>query len=364
MCRGDCAAVAGWRDCATLCHRRISSGFPRAAKTSSYLGWSSPMTSCSLSTLPRWVWPSGPPIQGIPMWTRISSHGWGLGDWVCSAAGLQEGWARGGEGCPDMGRGIPSSQPPVSFPKQSLVCPQVWCGSYRPEFATQSMKTDVHSPLKYRQVFGPPELHLSPCAPLHISTPSLLQGAWVTAEPGCLLRRVPVCPGHPHAPARPMPGLVAKVTHIPPRVLGIGPQRRWCHSPWGSQAGSAPLTPLYPDPALRIQEGTCHPALPARLPRSAWGASPAPCAPARCPELLTELSKSFKPSHCLCLRSREDAQRPDPREALWSTASIHALNRRPQKHPEDRTALRDSPEPEYGVGATGRQWGQNTITTV
>ncbi|XP_049631263.1 membrane metallo-endopeptidase-like 1 isoform X1 [Suncus etruscus] len=25
---------------------------------------------------------------------------------------------------------------------------QVWCGSYRPEFATQSMKTDVHSPLK------------------------------------------------------------------------------------------------------------------------------------------------------------------------------------------------------------------------
>ncbi|XP_055471109.1 membrane metallo-endopeptidase-like 1 isoform X2 [Psammomys obesus] len=27
---------------------------------------------------------------------------------------------------------------------------QVWCGSYRPEFATQSIKTDVHSPLKYR----------------------------------------------------------------------------------------------------------------------------------------------------------------------------------------------------------------------
>ncbi|XP_054299685.1 membrane metallo-endopeptidase-like 1 isoform X14 [Pongo pygmaeus] len=26
----------------------------------------------------------------------------------------------------------------------------VWCGSYRPEFAIQSIKTDVHSPLKYR----------------------------------------------------------------------------------------------------------------------------------------------------------------------------------------------------------------------
>ncbi|XP_045426447.1 membrane metallo-endopeptidase-like 1 [Pipistrellus kuhlii] len=27
---------------------------------------------------------------------------------------------------------------------------QVWCGSYKPEFAVQSIKTDVHSPLKYR----------------------------------------------------------------------------------------------------------------------------------------------------------------------------------------------------------------------
>ncbi|XP_052572726.1 membrane metallo-endopeptidase-like 1 isoform X4 [Peromyscus californicus insignis] len=27
---------------------------------------------------------------------------------------------------------------------------KVWCGSYRPEFAVQSIKTDVHSPLKYR----------------------------------------------------------------------------------------------------------------------------------------------------------------------------------------------------------------------
>ncbi|XP_065506002.1 membrane metallo-endopeptidase-like 1 isoform X3 [Caloenas nicobarica] len=29
---------------------------------------------------------------------------------------------------------------------------QVWCGSYRPEYASQSIKTDVHSPLKYRWV--------------------------------------------------------------------------------------------------------------------------------------------------------------------------------------------------------------------
>uniref|UniRef100_H3BI35 Membrane metalloendopeptidase like 1 n=1 Tax=Latimeria chalumnae TaxID=7897 RepID=H3BI35_LATCH len=27
---------------------------------------------------------------------------------------------------------------------------QVWCGSYRPEYASQSIKTDVHSPLRYR----------------------------------------------------------------------------------------------------------------------------------------------------------------------------------------------------------------------
>lgn len=33
---------------------------------------------------------------------------------------------------------------------------QVWCGSYRPEFAVQSIKTDVHSPLKYRQVASAP----------------------------------------------------------------------------------------------------------------------------------------------------------------------------------------------------------------
>ncbi|EHH49479.1 hypothetical protein EGM_00142 [Macaca fascicularis] len=34
---------------------------------------------------------------------------------------------------------------------------QVWCGSYRPEFAIQSIKTDVHSPLKYRQVLPYPQ---------------------------------------------------------------------------------------------------------------------------------------------------------------------------------------------------------------
>ncbi|XP_021099137.1 membrane metallo-endopeptidase-like 1 isoform X1 [Heterocephalus glaber] len=48
---------------------------------------------------------------------------------------------------------------------------QVWCGSYRPEFAIQSIKTDVHSPLKYRQVHRtpqgpascrPPQAHFSP----------------------------------------------------------------------------------------------------------------------------------------------------------------------------------------------------------
>ncbi|XP_067873227.1 membrane metallo-endopeptidase-like 1 isoform X3 [Heterodontus francisci] len=29
---------------------------------------------------------------------------------------------------------------------------QVWCGSYRPEYASQSIKTDVHSPLKFRVI--------------------------------------------------------------------------------------------------------------------------------------------------------------------------------------------------------------------
>ncbi|XP_048639734.1 membrane metallo-endopeptidase-like 1 isoform X5 [Marmota marmota marmota] len=39
---------------------------------------------------------------------------------------------------------------PHSLVATPLVHPQVWCGSYRPEFAIQSIKTDVHSPLKYR----------------------------------------------------------------------------------------------------------------------------------------------------------------------------------------------------------------------
>lgn len=31
-----------------------------------------------------------------------------------------------------------------------LTCIQVWCGAYRPEYASQSIKTDSHSPLEYR----------------------------------------------------------------------------------------------------------------------------------------------------------------------------------------------------------------------
>lgn len=31
-----------------------------------------------------------------------------------------------------------------------LICIQVWCGAYRPEYASQSIKTDSHSPLEYR----------------------------------------------------------------------------------------------------------------------------------------------------------------------------------------------------------------------
>lgn len=46
----------------------------------------------------------------------------------------------------------PQARPSPSPAATPLVRPQVWCGSYRPEFAIQSIKTDVHSPLKYRQV--------------------------------------------------------------------------------------------------------------------------------------------------------------------------------------------------------------------
>lgn len=50
-----------------------------------------------------------------------------------------------------QGPHIPPSHPPRPAATPFLR-PQVWCGSYRPEFAIQSIKTDVHSPLKYRQV--------------------------------------------------------------------------------------------------------------------------------------------------------------------------------------------------------------------
>lgn len=50
----------------------------------------------------------------------------------------------------------PQAAPPPSPTATPLVRPQVWCGSYRPEFAVQSIKTDVHSPLKYRQVAPAP----------------------------------------------------------------------------------------------------------------------------------------------------------------------------------------------------------------
>lgn len=32
----------------------------------------------------------------------------------------------------------------------SLLCVQIWCGTYRPEYAVNSIKTDVHSPGKFR----------------------------------------------------------------------------------------------------------------------------------------------------------------------------------------------------------------------
>ncbi|KAG8505481.1 Membrane metallo-endopeptidase-like 1 [Galemys pyrenaicus] len=49
---------------------------------------------------------------------------------------------------------------------------QVWCGSYRPEFAVQSIKTDVHSPLKYRQVAPRPA---PPRAPPRAPRPAQLR---------------------------------------------------------------------------------------------------------------------------------------------------------------------------------------------
>ncbi|TKC42938.1 hypothetical protein EI555_019468, partial [Monodon monoceros] len=48
---------------------------------------------------------------------------------------------------------------------------QVWCGSYRPEFTIQSIKTDVHSPRKYRQV-APVPLRPAPGPALSQAPPS------------------------------------------------------------------------------------------------------------------------------------------------------------------------------------------------
>lgn len=90
-------------------------------------------------------------------------------------------------------------QPGAPFQPHRLVAtpfvnPQVWCGSYRPEFAIQSIKTDVHSPLKYRQVLPPTgkcsRPHPCPDPPRRPSQALLStrrpQGAGLTAEPGCL----------------------------------------------------------------------------------------------------------------------------------------------------------------------------------
>lgn len=84
---------------------------------------------------------------------------------------------------------------------------QVWCGSYRPEFAVQSIKTDVHSPLKFRQVASAPRV---PALAGAFSGSSFRpQGAGLAAELGRLRKRVPLRSGHPHAPPGAMPRLVA-----------------------------------------------------------------------------------------------------------------------------------------------------------
>lgn len=99
----------------------------------------------------------------------------------------------------------PQSRPSPSPAATPLVHPQVWCGSYRPEFAIQSIKTDVHSPLKYRQV-APASPRAAPSPhPGHpgklAQAPGRPQGAGLAAEPGGLRGRLPLRPGHPHAPA-------------------------------------------------------------------------------------------------------------------------------------------------------------------
>ncbi|XP_027460665.1 membrane metallo-endopeptidase-like 1 isoform X4 [Zalophus californianus] len=115
-----------------------------------------------------------------------------------------------------------------------LVRPQVWCGSYRPEFAIQSIKTDVHSPLKYR--------------------------------------RLPLRRGHPHAPARALPRLVAMgephcVAHAHPPAEARCP---FCARSWSSGRGQHRVRPapgaqprhpgrVAPPGALRLQPRALRP---------------------------------------------------------------------------------------------------------
>ncbi|KAM7098715.1 membrane metallo-endopeptidase-like 1 [Molossus nigricans] len=114
---------------------------------------------------------------------------------------------------------------------------QVWCGAYRPEFAVQSIKTDVHSPLKYRQELPVAPRPWAPCPlPGSLLRPSLrLQGAGLPAEPGCLLGSVPLLPGHPHAPTCAMPRLVAKAE---PRSGAQPPGTQAPGAPTGQPAGT------------------------------------------------------------------------------------------------------------------------------
>lgn len=89
---------------------------------------------------------------------------------------------RGSLGCGDSC--LPLPQPGAPFQPHSLVAtpfvhPQVWCGSYRPEFAIQSIKTDVHSPLKYRQV-----------PPAHTRAPDPTEAPISSCSVHLLVRRV------------------------------------------------------------------------------------------------------------------------------------------------------------------------------
>uniref|UniRef100_A0A8C5XLF7 Membrane metalloendopeptidase like 1 n=1 Tax=Microcebus murinus TaxID=30608 RepID=A0A8C5XLF7_MICMU len=67
-----------------------------------------------------------------------------LGENIADNGGVRQAYkVRGGE---EPGAPTAPARPTAT----PLALPQVWCGSYRPEFAVQSIKTDVHSPLKYR----------------------------------------------------------------------------------------------------------------------------------------------------------------------------------------------------------------------